>query len=60
MATQFKKGDLVRLKTVVPQGPVQKMRMDEETGEVAYLLQWTDADGHTQERWFSEGELELV
>jgi uncharacterized protein YodC (DUF2158 family) len=57
MATKFTKGDVVKLKAVVPQGPVIKFRMDEETGTVSYLLQWVDAEGHTQERWFIEDDL---
>jgi|DEB3_MinimDraft_2_1074329.scaffolds.fasta_scaffold50152_2 uncharacterized protein YodC (DUF2158 family) len=57
MATKFVKGDVVKLKAVVPQGPVIKFRMDEDTGVVSYLLQWVDVEGHTQERWFAEDEL---
>lgn len=57
MATKFAKGDVVKVKAVVPQGPVIKFRMDEESGTVSYLLQWVDTDGHTQERWFTEDEL---
>jgi uncharacterized protein YodC (DUF2158 family) len=57
MAIKFSKGDMVRVKAVVPQGPVVKFRMDEETGAVSYLLQWVDAEGQTQERWFVEDEL---
>lgn len=60
MAAMFKKDQNVRLKTVVPQGPVLKFRMDEDTGEVMYLLGWTDADGNYQERWFAEKDLEAV
>lgn len=60
MASMFKKSDVVRVKTVVPQGPVQKLRMDEETGEVLYLIDWVDQDGRNQSRWFSEAELEVV
>lgn len=59
MATAFKKGDSVRLKVSVPQGPVQKVRMDDD-GNVEYLLAWTDADGNAQERWFAEDALELA
>lgn len=54
----FKKGDTVRLKAVVPQGPVIRMRMDEETGAVSYLVEWADLDGQTQQRWFTEDQLE--
>ena len=32
------------------------MRMDED-GIVSYLVEWTDADGVTQERWFVEDDL---
>lgn len=55
MAT-FKKGDVVKLNTVVPQGPVISMRMDED-GNVSYLVEWTDADGVAQQRWFAEDQL---
>lgn len=54
----FKIGDVVRLKSVVPQGPIVRMRMDEETGVISYLLEWTDQDGQTQQRWFTESQLE--
>lgn len=56
MATQFKKGDLVKVKTVVPHGPVEAIRMAED-GEVYYLISWTDQDNHKQSRWFAEVEL---
>lgn len=56
MATAFKKGQEVRVNTVIPQGAVQALRMDED-GVVYYLLQWTDVDGSAQERWFAEDSL---
>ena len=52
----FKKGDVVKLKTVVPEGPVQSIRMDDD-GVVQYLIEWTDADGVVQQRWFNEDQL---
>ena len=55
MAT-FKKGDMVKLVSVVPTGPVLALRMDEE-GTISYLVGWTDADGQEQQRWFTEGQL---
>lgn len=58
MAT-FKKGDVVKLAGVVPQGPVIGMRMDDD-GNVSYLIEWTDAQGVTQQRWFAESELVAV
>lgn len=52
----FKKGDVVKVKAVVPTGPVTKMRMDDD-GVVSYLIEWADANGNMQERWFVEDEL---
>jgi len=59
MATTYTKGQTVRLNAVVPQGPVEKLRMDED-GNFFYLVSWTDADGTTQQRWFAEDELTAV
>jgi uncharacterized protein YodC (DUF2158 family) len=59
MATQFKKGDVVQLKAVIPQGAVERLRMDDD-GVVSCLLSWQDADGVAQTRWFREDELQLV
>jgi uncharacterized protein YodC (DUF2158 family) len=56
MATAFKKGDNVKLTSVVPEGPVQALRMDED-GNFFYLVEWTDADGNDQQRWFEESQL---
>ena len=58
MAT-FKKGDVVKLSGVVPQGPVIGMRMDDE-GNVSYLIEWTDVNGNMQQRWFAESDLSAV
>lgn len=59
MATKFVKGQQVKLISVVPQGPVLKLRMDDD-GVIWYLISWTDAQGKVQERWFREDELEEV
>lgn len=56
MASTFKKGDVVQLRTVVPNGPVQALRMLED-GTVECLIAWTDVYGNEQERWFCEKEL---
>jgi uncharacterized protein YodC (DUF2158 family) len=53
---EFRKGDTVKLKGVIPQGPVEGMRMDDD-GNVQYLISWTDADGVAQTRWFDEDQL---
>ena len=57
MATTFKKGDTVKVVATTPEGPVQALRMDED-GNVFYLVEWTDADGNDQQRWFDEAALE--
>ena len=59
MATKFIKGQEVKLLAVVPQGPVQALRMDED-GNFFYLLGWVDANGDSQSRWFAESDLEAV
>lgn len=56
MATKFVKGQEVKAIAVVPQGPVQKLRMDED-GVFWYSVSWVDVQGDTQERWFQEDEL---
>lgn len=59
MATKFVKGQQVKLIAVVPQGPVEKLRMDDD-GVIWYLISWVDANGKAQERWFREDELTEV
>ena len=56
MATKFKKGDVVEVLAVKPQGPVEALRMDED-GNFFYLISWTDLDGNQQQRWFAEDQL---
>ncbi len=58
MATKFIKGQQVKLSAVIPQGPVQALRMDED-GNFFYLLDWVDA-GEDKSRWFIESDLEAV
>ncbi len=59
MATKFIKGEEVKVIAVIPQGPVEKLRMDED-GNFFYLLSWIDANGVSQERWFAEQDLVKV
>lgn len=59
MATKFIKGQEVKVNTVVPQGPVQKLRMTED-GQFYYLIIWNDINGVEQSRWFLEEELVAV
>lgn len=59
MATKFAKNQEVKVSVVVPQGPIQSLKMDED-GNISYLVQWTDSDGSTQRRWFAEEQLTAV
>lgn len=59
MATKFAKGQEVKASGVIPQGPVKALRMDED-GNFFYMIEWTDANGVTQERWFAEADLAAV
>lgn len=54
----FKKGDKVKLKTVVPAGEITRMRMDED-GTIWYLMSWTNGEVE-QERWFTGDQLEAT
>lgn len=56
MATKFAKGQEVKVNAVIPSGPVQALRMDED-GNFYYLLSWTDEKGVDQTRWFDEADL---
>jgi hypothetical protein len=55
----FKKGEVVKLNAVIPSGPVESMRMDED-GNVQYLVSWVDVADIAQSRWFDEAELVAV
>lgn len=56
MAAAFKKGDVVKLAVAAPQGPIVAMRMTED-GDVQCLVEWADANGELQQRWFDEAQL---
>ena len=59
MATKFTKNQEVKIKAVIPQGPVLALRMTED-GVFFYLVQWTDVEGVVQQRWFEESKLAAV
>jgi uncharacterized protein YodC (DUF2158 family) len=59
MPTTFVKNQTVRVKAVIPEGPVTALHMNED-GQFFYLIEWTDANGKSQRRWFKEEELEAV
>jgi len=59
MAAVFKVGQEVQLITVIPEGPVMRLVVDQE-GNIEYLVAYKDSDGDFQSRWFKENELTLV
>ena len=56
MATLFNKNDVVKLVVQSPTGPVKSFRMLED-GTVQCLVEWEDAEGNLQQRWFNETDL---
>jgi uncharacterized protein YodC (DUF2158 family) len=59
MASTYKKGDVLKVKSTPPQGAVEKIQMTED-GVVQYLISWVDADGNSHQRWFDETDVEQV
>lgn len=56
MATKFSKGQVVQVDKVIPKGPVTALHMN-SSGEFFYEIEWVDANGVKQKRWFAEHEL---
>lgn len=53
-------GDNAKLIQPVIQGKIVDTEYDKDAKCLRHLLQYTDADGETQTRWFLESELEAV
>lgn len=53
----YKKGDVVKIKAVIPQGPITSLKMDED-GQIWCLVEWTSDDGQVHSRWFKDSDLE--
>ena len=56
MAANFKVGETVKLVATIPQGPVEALTID-SSGNILYLVQWTDAEGNAQQTWLPEADL---
>lgn len=56
----FKIGDSAKQVTPVIQGTIIDVEYNKTSNQLTYLLEWTDANGNTQHRWFLEQELEAV
>lgn len=56
---KFVKGAFVRQVVPAVEGNVTGYSVDQETGDVQVMVEWTDADGQPHSRYFKESELEL-
>ena len=58
MAAKFTIGENVKVTPapVDPAGPVEALQMD-PTGNIYYLISWTDENNVVQSRWFNEDQL---
>lgn len=56
----FEEGQGVRLRAPVIEGQVSDIQFNKGTKELEYLVTYTDGDGETQTRWFTESALEAI
>ena len=58
MAAKFTIGEQVKVTPtpVDPAGPVEALQMD-PSGNIHYLISWTDENNVVQSRWFNEDQL---
>ena len=56
----MKKGTAVRLIQPTIQGAILSTRYNEELECLEHLVEWTDAEGETHQRFFAEAQLEEV
>jgi hypothetical protein len=58
MAAKFTIGEQVKVTPtpVDPAGPVEALQMD-PSGNIHYLISWTDENNVAQQRWFAEAQL---
>lgn len=54
------KGTQVRQVVRVVEGTVERFDVDQESGEIQYLVVWQDANGEEQSKYFKDGEIEAV
>lgn len=53
-------GNQVRLIQPVIQGSIIDTEYDKDAKSLIHLVEWSDASGDGQRRWFKENELEQV
>ena len=54
------KGTQVRQVVTPIEGTVEGFQVDQETGELQYLVQWATEEGDVQGKYFKDGEIEAV
>lgn len=53
-------GQTARLVQPVIQGEIVDTRYNKDAKQLEHLLEWTDSDDDTQQRWFLESDLEAA
>lgn len=57
----FPKGSQVKQVLAAPiQGSIDSFSVDQESGQIQYLVKWLDGGGVEHSRFFKDGEVELV
>jgi len=54
------KGEIVRMIQPVIEGEVIGAQLNQDTLQIEYLVEWTDAEGDIVNRYFTEAQLEVV
>jgi PKD repeat protein len=61
MAAKFKNGTKVRQIVSAPiEGEVVAFSFDEQSGDIRYVVQWTDESGQLHQRGFDEDQIEVA
>ena len=58
MPAAFHVGEIVKVNTPIPEGPVLQIGVDQQ-GNINYLVEFVEYD-QTQQRWFKEDQLIAV
>ena len=56
----MKKGDMVRQKVHVIEGPIKSIRYDEDAGTFMFLVEYIDENDEIAERWFDDDHVEPI
>lgn len=56
----IEEGSAVRQKAVIVEGVVVDTEYDKDNKQLKHLVEYSDADGETQRRWFLESEVEEI